>query len=290
VSGDSSGSPPLGLTADISGKVALITGSASGIGRATAQLFARQGARVVVADSDLEGGRDTVSAIRAAGAEAIFIAVDVGREQDVADMIAQTLSRFGGLDVLHNNAAVFRVGASFDQWRLEDWDRTMRVNATGVFLGCKHGIAAMRGLGRGGRIINTVTVLPGDGGRWDPEWGACPDYAASKGAIVGLTPRVGAIGAPYGIYANCVAPNGPVNTQMQQHTSRQMREALRAHLLEPEAVAVAAVFLATATFSGAIVAVSPGSDGHPVYEMTHTYQTTRIHLDCVVPTETATTT
>ncbi|MFB3094206.1 MAG: SDR family NAD(P)-dependent oxidoreductase [Dehalococcoidia bacterium] len=146
-----------GREIDIEGNVALVTGSGSGIGRATALRLAREGAAVVVADIDEEGGRETVRQIEATGGRAAFIRADVAGEADVRAMVAFAEETFGGLDILVNNAGVVEgvttERLSFPEVEPERWNRTLDVNLRGVILGTQYGIQAMRKRG-GGVIVN----------------------------------------------------------------------------------------------------------------------------------------
>jgi NAD(P)-dependent dehydrogenase (short-subunit alcohol dehydrogenase family) len=140
-------------------KVALITGAASGIGRASALLFAREGAAVVVADVSEEAGAETVDQIHAAGGKASFVRADVSRSDDCKDMIAHAESTHGKLDILFNNAGISHAADDDAEATEEDvWDLTMAINLKGVFLGCKHGLPALRRAG-GGSIINTASFV-----------------------------------------------------------------------------------------------------------------------------------
>jgi cyclopentanol dehydrogenase len=141
----------------LQGKVALITGGSSGIGEATAKLFAREGAKVVIADVQLEKGKQVAAAIQAEGGEASFVHADVSRDADAKQMVEFTVGRYGRLDVLFNNAGVESTKPVVETTEAE-WDKIMAVNAKGVFLGTKHAIAAMRKSG-GGSIINTSSIF-----------------------------------------------------------------------------------------------------------------------------------
>jgi NAD(P)-dependent dehydrogenase (short-subunit alcohol dehydrogenase family) len=159
----------------VSGKVALVTGSSKGIGAAAAELLASEGARIVVADIDQQGGDAIVARIRAAGGEAIFIKLDVTDEAAWEDVINRSLERFGGLHVLVNNAGIVIKGDA-ETALLEDWRKTMAVNLDAVFLGTKHAIHAMK-KNVGGSIVNISSI---EGIVADPNLAA---YNGSKGGV-----------------------------------------------------------------------------------------------------------
>jgi NAD(P)-dependent dehydrogenase (short-subunit alcohol dehydrogenase family) len=189
-------------------KVALITGAASGIGRESALLFAREGARVVCADVVEEGARDTVAAIAAAGGKALAVRADVSSSKDCEAMVRAAEEAFGRLDVLFNNAGIM-LSSDDDAVATDEatWDKTLSVNAKGVFLGCKHGIPALRRAG-GGAIVNTASFVALLGA-------ATPQlaYTASKGAVLALTRELAIIHAREKIRVNALCP-GPLRTEL----------------------------------------------------------------------------
>jgi NAD(P)-dependent dehydrogenase (short-subunit alcohol dehydrogenase family) len=184
---------------EFAGKVALVTGGGSGIGRATAAAFARAGARVVVADADRDGGERTVADLVAAGGEAKFVVADVSREEDVAAAVAAAVSAYGRLDCAFNNAGIGGGRHPVHEWDLADFRRVIDVNLTGVWLCMKHELPVMLGQG-GGVIVNNASVA---GLRGSP---TLAPYVASKHAVVGMT-RVAALEyAGYGVRVNAICP------------------------------------------------------------------------------------
>ena len=192
----------------LTGKVALITGAASGIGRESALLFARNGAKVACVDRTEETNSETVNMITEAGGDAIALTADVSRAADVEAMVDATVSHFGALHVAFNNAGIMHHDDSDAVDTDEDiWDLTMNINARGVFLGCKYEIPAMRVSG-GGSIINTASFVAIVGA-------ATPQvaYTASKGAVLALTRELAVVHARENIRINSLCP-GPLRTEL----------------------------------------------------------------------------
>jgi NAD(P)-dependent dehydrogenase (short-subunit alcohol dehydrogenase family) len=227
----------------VGGKVALVTGAASGIGRATALLLAREGARVLVCDLDDAGGRETVAAIAEAGGEARFAHVDVTCEPEVAAAVQAAVASFGRLDCAVNNAGATGAGGPLQDLDLEAWSRTLAVNLTGVFLCMKHEIPVMARQG-GGAIVN---VASGAGLVAVPGLAA---YCASKHGVLGLTKTAAVENARTGVRVNALCP-GATDTPMLRASMAQSPGMERLVLASlpggrlglPQEVAEAAVWL-----------------------------------------------
>jgi NAD(P)-dependent dehydrogenase (short-subunit alcohol dehydrogenase family) len=230
----------------LDGKVAAITGAASGMGRAAALLFAREGASVVLADLNVAGGEAAAEAASAAGKTCVFQRTDVSAEADVQALVARALSEFGRLDVMFNNAGIGGALGPLEGISVEDWDRTQAVCLRGVFLGIKHAVAPMRAQG-GGAIVSTASIAGIDG---YPNLHA---YCAAKAGVVNLTRSAAIEFAADRIRINCIAPGG-VSTPILALGGAFNKEATDAALAhaqplpiagQPEDIAQAALFLAS---------------------------------------------
>ncbi len=195
-------------------KTALITGAASGIGRAVALLFAQEGASIVSADIDAERGKDIVNEIERLNGKARFVPCDVTRRDHCQNAVEQAVQTYGGLDILFNNAGII-VRQSVVELDETDWDRVMDVNVKSIFLMSKFAIPVMRS-GGGGTIINTSSGWGLVGG---PQAAA---YCASKGAVVLLTRSMAIDFGPDRVRVNCICP-GDTDTSMLRDEARQMR-------------------------------------------------------------------
>ena len=227
-------------------KVPLITGAASGIGRESAVLFAREGAGVLVVDVDEDGGAQTVEAIAAFGGRGLFHRADVSRAADCEAMVGAAESEFGRLDVLFNNAGIMHGGDDDAETTDEAvWDLTMAVNLKGVFFGCKYGIPALLRSG-GGSIVNTASFVA--------VMGAATSqiaYTASKGGVLAMSRELSVIHARENIRVNALCP-GPLRTELlmkfldtEEKKSRRLVHIPMGRFGEAAEMAKAALFLAS---------------------------------------------
>ena len=230
----------------LAGKVALITGAGSGIGREASILFAHHGAAVVAVDLQRGAAEDTVAAIAAAGGRAVAVEADVSKADQCARMVEAAEQSFGKLDVLFNNAGIMH-GGDDDAVKTDEtvWTLTMDINARGVFLGCKYGIPALRRAG-GGSIINTASFVAIMGA-------ATPQvaYTASKGAVLALTRELAVVHARENIRVNALCP-GPLRTKLlmdfldtEEKRQRRLVHIPMGRFGEAREIAYAALFLAS---------------------------------------------
>lgn len=182
------------------GKVAVVTGGASGIGAAVARRLAGEGAAVAVSDLDGPAALALAEELRSKGSRAIGVATDVGDEEAVRSLVARAVSELGALDVMVNNAGVGEQSTPIDERSADDWHRVIRVDLDGVFYGVKHAARAMKAQGRGGAIVNMASILGLVGFK------GAPAYTAAKHGVVGLTKAVALELAPFGIRVVSVNP------------------------------------------------------------------------------------
>lgn len=181
------------------GKVAVVTGAGSGIGRRTAELYARDGARVVVADLDEEGGHQTVANIENSGGQALFVRVDVSKPADCQAMVDRAMSEYGGLDIACNNAGIGGEQNPTGEYSIDGWDAVIAVNLSGVFYCMKYEIPAMLEAG-GGAIVNMASILG------KVAFAKSPAYVSAKHGMLGLTKNAAVEYAQQGIRVNAVGP------------------------------------------------------------------------------------
>jgi len=244
-------------------KVAIVTGGASGIGRATALLFAREGAVVALADLNAKAGEDVIVEIKNSGGRAFFESSDVSKAADCRRLVEHTIREFGKIDILFNNAGIIRRSTILDLSE-EDWDRVMAVNVKSIFLLSREVIPHMEQRG-GGSIVNTASG-------WGLTGGAkAAVYCASKGAVVLLTKAMAVDHGPKNIRVNCICP-GDTDTGMLRNEARQLGEASDRFLADaakrplgrvgtPDEIARAALYLASDASSfvtGAALVVDGG--------------------------------
>ncbi len=227
----------------LKGKVAIVTGAGSGIGRASAILFAKEGARVVVADYDEKGGRETAAMIAKAKGAAIFVKADVSKSTDAKNLVASAVRKFGKLNILYNNAGIVRWGNAIECTE-EDWDKVIDINLKGAWLCSKQAIPEMVKAG-GGSIVNTASIAG------CVAFARIAAYCASKGGLIELTKSMALDFAPQKIRVNAVCP-GVIRTGMTKgilDDKKTMQGMLQATVIgrlgEPDDIAYAALYLAS---------------------------------------------
>jgi len=260
-------------TGRLAGKVALITGAGAGIARASARIFAREGARVVIAEIDVANGRAAEAEVRTAGGEALFVETDVTKDESVARSVAAAVSRFGGLHVLFNCAGgSLPTDAPVADVDLDVFEQTLALNLRGTFLCCRHAIPEIVRAG-GGSVVNTssIAALRGDH--------PLHAYAAAKGAILSLTRALAGRYSQQGVRVNVICP-GLVMTERLRKRMGATREAVESSVRasnamsiaghpfaigEPEDIANVALFLASDESRMINAAVIPAEGGLSAY-------------------------
>jgi NAD(P)-dependent dehydrogenase (short-subunit alcohol dehydrogenase family) len=227
----------------LEGRVALVTGAASGIGRATAERLASEGATVVVTDVQDEQGEQTAASIREGGAAASFLHLDVTDEKNWHHVVEHVVSDHGRLDVLVNNAGMGDL-APIEETSLPDWERTIAIDQTGVFLGLKTSAEALKASGHGS-VINISSIFGTSGG-----FGTSPAYHAAKGAVRTLTKNVALRWATEGVRVNSIHPGFIRTPILDQARGTEVWDAMTAmtpmgRLGEPEEIAAAVAYLAS---------------------------------------------
>jgi meso-butanediol dehydrogenase / (S,S)-butanediol dehydrogenase / diacetyl reductase len=227
-------------------KVALITGAGSGIGRATAILFAQKGAKVAAVDVDQDGASGAVAEITKAGGQAFAFKADVSKARDAEAMVAEAVRRYGRLDIIYNNAGIF-FPAQVHSMTEEEWDRMLSINLKGVFLGCKYALAEL--MQHGGVILATGSIAGLEGHNGEPH------YGAAKAGVVNLMKSIAMDYAHYNIRANCVCPGGVQTNiakgiidrippeQLVKMGQLALTHSLIKRQAQPEEIARAALFL-----------------------------------------------
>ena len=228
-------------------KVAIITGGGSGMGRIASQMFAAEGAKVVVAEFDTASGEETVGLVADAGGEATFVKTDVSVEDDARRMVEAAASAYGRVDVLYNNAGIMpEADHSVVDTDVYTWDRVMAVNLRGVYLGCKHAIPRMVEQGSGSVInISSFVAILGCSVPQDA-------YTASKGAVLSLTRSLAVQFGPHGVRSNAICP-GPIETPLlmdwllKDEAAKQLRLARNptGRFGKPEEIVNLAIYLAS---------------------------------------------
>lgn len=249
------------MTIELSGKIALVTGGSSGIGRATSLLFAREGAKVVVSDVNVQGGEETVGMIEKRGGDAVFVKTDVSKAAEVEALIDKAVKTYGRLDCAANNAGVGPQMTTLLRYSEEEWDRTMDINLKGVWLCLKYQIPRMLE-GGGGAIVNISSAAGLVGVR------GCSAYTASKHGVIGLTKTAALEFAHKGVRVNAVCPGNTETPMLEEIIDRgsENRELMLAmqpqkRMGAPEEIAEAVIWLcsdAASFVTGHAMAVDGG--------------------------------
>lgn len=252
------------MTDRLKNKVAIITGAARGIGKAAAIIFAKEGAKVVIADLDDQGALDVVNLIKADGNEAMYVRTNLTSAADVEALVSQTVETYGKLDILYNNAGI-NLFAQLADTKEEDWDKVMQVNVKSVYLTCKYAIPVMKERGYG-VILNTASAAAIVGLR------NLAAYTASKGAVLQLTRNIALDYAKNGIRVNAICP-GVTATEMTEKVimddpdpvaarARFDRVIPRGTMAVPSEIAMAALFLVSDESSYIVGAAIPVDGGY----------------------------
>ncbi|HXN85362.1 MAG TPA: SDR family NAD(P)-dependent oxidoreductase [Candidatus Binataceae bacterium] len=229
----------------LKGKVALITGAGSGMGRATATLFAREGAKVAIVDINKESADETVRRITSAGGDTIAIRADVSNSEDARAMVTETVAKFGGLDIIYNNAGIEGEGRFMAEVTEEQFDRVIAINLRGVWLGMKYALPELVKRG-GGVIISTASVAGMVGLK------GATAYSAAKAGVIAMTRTAAIEYGRYNIRANCICP-GFIHTEMADRARGGQgvapefvkRASVFGRFGEPDEIAQTALFLAS---------------------------------------------
>jgi NAD(P)-dependent dehydrogenase (short-subunit alcohol dehydrogenase family) len=244
----------------LAGKVAFITGAGSGIGRRAAELFAREGARVAIAERDAASGSETRDLIARAGGDALFVRTDVTDEESVLGAIAETASRYGAIHVLYNNAGGSTLAdGPVTECPADEFWRAIRLDLFGTWLVCRHGIPELVKAG-GGSVVNASSVVAHMG------WPGKDAYTAAKGGVAALTRSMAVEFAPQRVRVNAVAPCVTLTPRVVEQlgaleATRRLADQHLMGLAEPNDVAMAALFLASdesARTTGHILQVDSG--------------------------------